>query len=73
MAEAQKDMLEDVKRTSAYYNAVMNNRAQFAGKVRRPARRPQPLSDCLFHVVKYQNFIACEACAWDSGVSAAAF
>jgi type I protein arginine methyltransferase len=29
----QKDMLEDAKRTGAYYNAVMQNRAQFAGKV----------------------------------------
>ena len=50
VAGAQKDMLEDVKRTSAYYNAVMNNRAQFAGKVRRPARgsdkQSEPLSDC---------------------------
>ncbi len=26
-------MLEDAKRTGAYYNAVMQNRAQFAGKV----------------------------------------
>ena len=29
----QKDMLEDHKRTGAYYNACMQNRAQFAGKV----------------------------------------
>ncbi|KAK9820088.1 hypothetical protein WJX72_006017 [[Myrmecia] bisecta] len=29
----QKDMLEDHKRTGAYYNAVMQNRRQFAGKV----------------------------------------
>lgn len=28
----QKDMLEDHKRTGAYYNACMQNRAQFAGK-----------------------------------------
>jgi hypothetical protein len=27
-------MLEDAKRTGAYYNAVMQNRAQFAGKVK---------------------------------------
>lgn len=33
VACAQKDMLEDAKRTGAYYNAVMQNRAQFAGKV----------------------------------------
>lgn len=30
---AQKDMLEDHKRTGAYYQAVMQNRRQFAGKV----------------------------------------
>lgn len=36
----QKDMLEDAKRTSAYYNAVMNNRAQFADKVPRPREHP---------------------------------
>ncbi len=29
----QKDMLEDHKRTGAYYNAVMMNRRQFEGKV----------------------------------------
>lgn len=29
----QKDMLEDHKRTGAYYNACMQNRAQFQGKV----------------------------------------
>ncbi|EFN58096.1 hypothetical protein CHLNCDRAFT_142415 [Chlorella variabilis] len=29
----QKDMMEDHKRTGAYYNACMQNRAQFAGKV----------------------------------------
>lgn len=29
----QKDMLEDHKRTGSYYNACMQNRAQFAGKV----------------------------------------
>ena len=29
----QKDMLEDHKRTGAYYHAVMNNRRQFEGKV----------------------------------------
>lgn len=29
----QKDMLEDHKRTGAYYNACMQNREQFAGKV----------------------------------------
>ena len=29
----QKDMLEDHKRTGAYYNACMQNRAQFNGKV----------------------------------------
>ncbi|KAL4445413.1 hypothetical protein ABPG77_011238 [Micractinium sp. CCAP 211/92] len=29
----QKDMLEDHKRTGAYYNACMQNRAQFSGKV----------------------------------------
>jgi protein arginine N-methyltransferase 1 len=29
----QKDMLEDHKRTGAYYHAVMNNRKQFEGKV----------------------------------------
>lgn len=29
----QKDMLEDHKRTGAYYNAVMQNRAQFQDKV----------------------------------------
>lgn len=28
-------MLEDAKRTGAYYNAVMQNRAQFAGKASR--------------------------------------
>ena len=33
----QKDMLEDHKRTGAYYQAVMSNRRQFAGKV-RPAQ-----------------------------------
>lgn len=32
---AQKDMLEDHKRTGAYYNAVLQNRRQFAGKVRQ--------------------------------------
>lgn len=30
---AQKDMLEDHKRTGAYYQAVMQNRRQFEGKV----------------------------------------
>ena len=30
----QKDMLEDHKRTGAYYQAVMQNRRQFEGKVR---------------------------------------
>ena len=29
----QKDMLEDHKRTGAYYQAVMQNRRQFGGKV----------------------------------------
>jgi protein arginine N-methyltransferase 1 len=29
----QKDMLEDHKRTGAYYQAVMSNKRQFAGKV----------------------------------------
>jgi predicted RNA methylase len=29
----QKDMLEDHKRTGAYYQAVMQNRRQFEGKV----------------------------------------
>lgn len=29
----QKDMLEDHKRTGAYYQAVMQNRRQFAGKI----------------------------------------
>lgn len=29
----QKDMLEDHKRTGAYYNACIQNRAQFDGKV----------------------------------------
>jgi hypothetical protein len=40
---AQKDMLEDHKRTGAYYNAVLQNRRQFHGKVTRPsgtAQRP---------------------------------
>jgi hypothetical protein len=31
---AQKDMLEDHKRTGAYYNAVLQNRRQFHGKAR---------------------------------------
>ena len=31
--QAQKDMLEDHKRTGAYFQAVMQNRRQFAGKV----------------------------------------
>lgn len=30
---SQKDMLEDHKRTGAYYQAVMQNRRQFEGKV----------------------------------------
>eukprot|EP00873_Tetraselmis_striata_P039979 jgi/Tetstr1/460243/TSEL_000478.t2 len=30
---SQKDMLEDHKRTGAYFNSVMQNRAQFEGKV----------------------------------------
>jgi hypothetical protein len=30
----QKDMLEDHKRTGAYYNAIVQNRKQFHGKVR---------------------------------------
>ena len=29
----QRDMLEDHKRTGAYFNAVMQNREQFQGKV----------------------------------------
>ena len=29
----QKDMLEDHKRTGAYFQAVMQNRRQFSGKV----------------------------------------
>lgn len=36
----QKDMLEDAKRTSAYYNAVMSNRAQFADKVQLHREHP---------------------------------
>lgn len=41
----QKDMLEDHKRTGAYYNACMQNRRQFAGKVRpsRPSHPAAPL------------------------------
>ena len=30
---SQKEMLEDHKRTGAYYQAVMSNKRQFAGKV----------------------------------------
>lgn len=33
MRYLQKDMLEDHKRTGAYYQAVMQNRRQFEGKV----------------------------------------
>ncbi len=33
MLPAQKDMLEDHKRTGAYYQAVMQNRRQFEGRV----------------------------------------
>lgn len=31
--DVQKDMLEDHKRTGAYYQAVMQNRRQFEGKI----------------------------------------
>lgn len=34
-------MLEDHKRTGAYYNAVMQNRRQFHGKVRPWANRTE--------------------------------
>lgn len=32
-------MLEDHKRTGAYYNAVLQNRRQFHGKVRRSGEK----------------------------------
>lgn len=38
----QKDMLEDHKRTGAYYNAVMMNRRQFEGKVCAPCVTLRP-------------------------------
>jgi protein arginine N-methyltransferase 1 len=33
ISSSQKEMLEDHKRTGAYYQAVMSNKRQFAGKV----------------------------------------